>query len=289
MVFQLHRGDLVALVGCSDGRPPQEEPLLRGTVAALEGLGLRPVESPVLYRRRGTASGLPEERAEALMAAFRDPAIRAVLDVSGGDQANQLLPLLDFGELAQNWKPFFGYSDLTCLLNALYAKTGLPAVLYQVKNLADACGESQRAAFAASLLEGKGDLWTYPVAFLQGRRMAGPLVGGNLRCLLKLAGTPYWPDLTGRVLLLEAYTGSAGRIAAGLCQLAQMGAFAQAAGVLLGTFTQLDREEGPQAVEQLALAAIGPGVPVARTHQVGHGADSRGALLGEPVCLTAKD
>ena len=34
MVFQLHRGDLVALVGCSDGRPPQEEPLLRGTVAA---------------------------------------------------------------------------------------------------------------------------------------------------------------------------------------------------------------------------------------------------------------
>ena len=68
MVFQLHRGDLVALVGCSDGRPPQEEPLLRGTVAALEGLWLRPVESPVLYRRRGTASGLPEERAEAFSA-----------------------------------------------------------------------------------------------------------------------------------------------------------------------------------------------------------------------------
>ncbi len=27
--------------------------------------------------------------------------------------------------------------------------------------------------------------------------MEGIVVGGNIRCLLKLAGTPYWPDMRG--------------------------------------------------------------------------------------------
>ena len=221
------------------------------------------------------------------MGYFRDPSIRAIFDVSGGDLANQLLPLLDFGEIAQNWKPFFGYSDLTCLLNAIYARTSLPTALYQVKNLGDRCGVDQQAAFSASLLEGRPDLWRFETRFLQGEGMEGVLVGGNLRCLLKLAGTPYWPDLRGRVLLLESFTGGSARIATGLCQLAQMGAFELAAGVLLGTFTQLDREEGPQALERMALDCIGPGLPVARTLQVGHGEDAKGAAIGLPVRLTA--
>ena len=32
--------------------------------------------------------------------------------------------------------------------------------------------------------------------------MEGIVVGGNIRCLLKLAGTPYWPDMREKILLL---------------------------------------------------------------------------------------
>ncbi len=35
--------------------------------------------------------------------------------------------------------------------------------------------------------------------------MDGIVVGGNIRCLLKLAGTPYWPDMREKILLLESF------------------------------------------------------------------------------------
>lgn len=35
--------------------------------------------------------------------------------------------------------------------------------------------------------------------------MQGIVVGGNIRCLLKLAGTEYWPDMNGKILLLESF------------------------------------------------------------------------------------
>ena len=37
--------------------------------------------------------------------------------------------------------------------------------------------------------------------------MEGIVVGGNIRCLLKLAGTPYWPDMREKILLLESFGG----------------------------------------------------------------------------------
>ncbi len=72
--------------------------------------------------------------------------------------------------------------------------------------------------------------------------MEGVVAGGNLRCLLKLAGTPYWPDLTGKLLFLEARSGLVPQLSTMLEQLSQLGAFRQAAGILLGTFTQMERE-----------------------------------------------
>ena len=107
--------------------------------------------------------------------------------------------------------------------------------------------------------------------------MAGTLAGGNLRCLLKLAGTPCWPDLTGKLLVLEAQGGSASRIAAGFAQLALMGVFDQISGLILGRFTQLEAEGVDPASLLLPLPA---GLPLARTRCIGHQTDALAALLG---------
>ncbi|MBF0345941.1 MAG: hypothetical protein HQL06_17150, partial [Nitrospirae bacterium] len=34
---------------------------------------------------------------------------------------------------------------------------------------------------------------------------AGRLLGGNLRCLLKLSDTEFWPDFTDSILFIESY------------------------------------------------------------------------------------
>ena len=77
--------------------------------------------------------------------------------------------------------------------------------------------------------------------------MSGPLIGGNIRCFLKLAGTEYFPDLTGKLLLLEACGGGEPQLLTYLSHLEQLGAFRKVSGILLGTFTKLDREKRPGA------------------------------------------
>ena len=71
--------------------------------------------------------------------------------------------------------------------------------------------------------------------------MEGILLGGNLRCFLKLAGTPYFPDLDGKLLFLESLGGGPELIASLLAQLSQLGVFQKIAGLLLGTFTELSK------------------------------------------------
>lgn len=57
--------------------------------------------------------------------AFGDQNVKAVFTVIGGSNSNQLLPYLDYELIRQNPKIFCGFSDITALLNGIYAKTGL--------------------------------------------------------------------------------------------------------------------------------------------------------------------
>lgn len=66
-----------------------------------------------------------EKRVEDIMDAFRDPNVKAIFTVIGGSNSNQLLPYLDYEIIKANPKIFCGFSDITALLNAIYAKTGL--------------------------------------------------------------------------------------------------------------------------------------------------------------------
>ena len=79
--------------------------------------------------------------------------------------------------------------------------------------------------------------------FLRGREMGGIIIGGNVRCLLKLAGTPFWPDMKDKILFLEALGGDEGSLRTYFAQLEQLGAFRQIAGVLLGTFTRFEESQ----------------------------------------------
>lgn len=182
-------------------------------------------------------------------------------------------------------KPFFGYSDLTALMNPLWEKGGIPCFLYQVKNLIWDDSGTQETSFRDTLLRGGDSLTDIPWRFLRGITMAGVVLGGNIRCLLKLAGTPYFPDLRGKLLFLESRSGSVARTEAYFDQLRQMGVFQDISGLLLGTFTELDRS-GP-VVESMALELTGrPDLPVARTDRVGHGVDSRCLCLGRHHHIT---
>jgi muramoyltetrapeptide carboxypeptidase LdcA involved in peptidoglycan recycling len=110
-------GDRVAVLSPSFAAPAVAPRIHEQALERLESVtGLIPVEFPTT--RKFGASG--RERAEDLNAAFADPTIRAVLATIGGEDQITVIPHLDATALANDPKPFLGYSDNTNLLNWLW-------------------------------------------------------------------------------------------------------------------------------------------------------------------------
>jgi hypothetical protein len=70
-------------------------------------------------------AGTPQQRADDIHALFADPGVAGILAVTGGSGANRVLPLLDYGLIARHPKFLGGFSDLTALIGAVHAMTGL--------------------------------------------------------------------------------------------------------------------------------------------------------------------
>lgn len=269
-----------ALVCCSNGLAEEEKDVIGRLRERLLAWNLESVESDYLYAREACFSGTGAERAESVMNFFNDPEIKVIFDVSGGDIANEILPFLNYSVLAASEAVFCGYSDLTTVMNAIYAETGKPSIWYQAKNLVGKQAENQCRMFSTK------EWFDLSYRFLQGSRMKGILVGGNIRCLLKLAGTPYWPDMKGKLLFLEARSGSQAQMTAYLNQLKQMGVFEQIEGILLGTFLQLEKEarNSPEAflsMVELTKRCVGERLPIVQTKDVGHRSDSKALWIGK--------
>lgn len=285
-----HTGDYVGIVACSNGLRKEKEKEVEQLRRCLSQMGLIPVTSSHIYEKYAIFSGSGKERAQELMQFVRDQKVKAIFDISGGDLANQLLEYLDYEEIRRQEKPFFGYSDLSVLLNGIYHKTGINTYLYQVCNLVREDYEAQRKRFFGTFFERQDSIYEAQWRFLQGEAIEGIVVGGNIRCLLKLAGTPYFPDLTDRVLFLESLGGEEGVMTAFFTQLRQMGVFGKVRGILLGTFTKMQQRERLISIEALLQKIVDdPTLPIAKTEQIGHGADARCLVIGSKIEIHKKN
>ena len=125
-------GDKIGIVCCSNGQKPSYAQKISHLETTLTEVGLQPVFSNYIYEKGSVFSGIERERADALMEFYRDDEIKGIFDISGGDVANGILPYLDYSIIAGSSKLFWGYSDLTTVINAIYAKTGRPSVSSEV-------------------------------------------------------------------------------------------------------------------------------------------------------------
>lgn len=275
----------VGIICCSNGQKRANEEDIKILESTLLDIGIQPVFSDYIYEREGVSCGSAKERAQALMDFYLDDEIIEIFDISGGDLANGILPYLDYEVIAKSSKKFWGYSDLTTVTNAIYAKTGKSSVLYQVRNLIYSHKEQQLADFSNVIVENGTDLYKIDYRFVQGKEMQGVVVGGNIRCFLKLAGTEYMPDLTDKILLLESYSGTVAKMETYLCQLQQLGAFNKVSGILLGTFTEMEEKNCVPRMEELVQQIAGKRIPIAVTKDIGHGTDAKAIVIGKEYVL----
>lgn len=166
-------------------------------------------------------------RTEDLYNAFLDPNVKAVITVIGGFNCNQLLSDLDYELIRKNPKIFCGYSDITALQNAIFAKTGL--VTYSGPHFST-FGMKERFDFSLNhfvrcLFESApieliaSEFWSDDPWFAKqdernflpngGYRVLrrgtaeGTILGGNLCTFNLLHGSSYMPKLENSVLFLE--------------------------------------------------------------------------------------
>lgn len=278
----MKKGDKAAIVCCSNGQAATSETTIKKLQNTLEQIGIIPVFSDFIYEKESVFSGTAKERADSLMHFYQDDTIKAIFDISGGDLANEILPYLDFLIISKSDKLFWGYSDLTTIINAIYTKTQKPSVLYQIRNLIYENSETQIAHFTNTMMESgtQNELFSFAYDFVQKDTMEGLVVGGNIRCLLKLAGTEYFPDMNDKILFLEAYHGAVPQIVTYLSQLKQMGVFDKISGILLGTFTAMESLKHSPTVVDFVKQYAGTNIPIAKTSDIGHGTDSKGIVIG---------
>ena len=182
-----YKNDKIALVVCSNGKKIEDRARLEQLEVVLKEMSLVPVFSSYTHENKFGRSASAKCRADELMKFYEDDSIKAIFDISGGDLANEVLDYLDYDIIRKKNKPFFGYSDLTTVLNAITTKTQQATYLYQIMNILD--NVERRADFKGTLLHNKNNLVDISWHFLQGESIEGIVVGGNIRCFLKLAGT----------------------------------------------------------------------------------------------------
>lgn len=281
----LNKQDKIALVCCSNGRSRSKEHDFIRLNEELMKMELQPIFTDYLYANKECFSACAKIRADELMKCYEDDSIRQIFDVSGGDIANEILDYLDYELISKSTKIFWGFSDLTTIINAIYAKTGKSSVLYQIRNLVYDDSIHQISNFTNSLFEDKDDLFRFKYSFIQGDLLNGIVVGGNIRCLLKLAGTPYWPDMHNKVLLIESLSGKAAKMTTYLAQLKQLGVFNEINGIILGTYTEMENDGNCIHMKELILNYVDKSMPIIYTNEIGHGADSKAIWIGKKIYL----
>lgn len=271
----------VGIAACSDRLSAASLKCMEKLEIILHDNNVQPVYSSYIFNNNSQVSGL--HRAEALMDLFNNPEISDIFDVSGGDIANEVIPYLDFDVIKNSNKTFWGYSDLTTIVNSINTKTGKNTVLYQIRNIVE--NEERRKDFFKYLNNNDNGLFSFPYEFINGEKMSGITAGGNIRCFLKLAGTDCFPDLNGKLLLLEALGGGTTQMITYLSQLKMMGAFDKINGIILGTFTKLEETFGSDAIIML-VQQFSENVPIVRTKYIGHGANSYAVKIGKLYTFT---
>ncbi len=168
-----------------------------------------------------------ESRISDLHEAFRDKSVKLVITVIGGFNSNQLLRYLDYELIKSNPKIVCGYSDITALTNAIYAKTGLvtySGVHYfsfgDKKGFDYSLDYFKKCLFSAEPFELKpaeawsDDKWANNQEkrnfvknegywIINEGKAKGTIIGGNQCTLNLLHGTEFMPNIDDSILFLE--------------------------------------------------------------------------------------
>lgn len=260
------------------GRPLTEENAARVRgFAALTHPELDLMVHPQCFLSEGHFAGPDGARAAAFLEVANDPSFDVIWFGRGGYGSNRILAevMPRLGAAARH-KTWLGFSDMGFLLGALYAaRIGRPV-------------HGPMAIDIGRYTQGGGKVLDWlatgdPAALEPSLADGRPAVAFNLAILTALIGTPWLPDLTDHVLMIEDVGEPLYRIDRMLFTMAHATQLKGIAGVRLGRISDVQANDPPwgETVETMIVRWCGEmKVPYLGRADIGHDAANRVVPFG---------
>jgi muramoyltetrapeptide carboxypeptidase len=281
----LSPGDILGIVAPASPFPRDE--FARG-VAVLKSLGLNIFVPPDLFRRKGYLAGSDHHRARQINRLFADRNIKAMICARGGFGSLRILPLIDYPLIRKNPKMVIGFSDVTALLSALYAKCRL--VTFHgpvVTTLADTSEKTRTSFFSAVTQPTFSGIALGCTMVIRSGVAKGAVWGGNLTTLCHLLGTPFLPDFSGHILVLEDRGEQTYRIDRMLTQMRLAGCFDALSGLVLGSFQDCGDLSSIYKIVKNIFSDFS--IPIMAGFDIGHGQENIMIPLGISATMDTFD
>lgn len=225
-INKLVSGDIIKVISPS-GSLRRDSSVLETARFNLNKLGLEVEYSKNLGKNNAYNSSSIEDRIADLHDAFHNPHIKAVICLTGGFNANDILKYINWDILKNNPKPIIGSSDITVLLNAIHKKTGMKTYFgpnyfkfgmkIGLEYTLDYFSKCLIFDESYNILPSKkwsNDKWyrnqedrifykNNGYKIIASGEARGTIIGGNLCSFNLLQGTEFMPSLSGSVLLIE--------------------------------------------------------------------------------------
>lgn len=234
---------------------------------------------PQCFACDGHFAGPDQARATAFIEVANDPDVDALWFGRGGYGSFRLIEavLPALGPAARD-KLYLGYSDAGALLAALYG-AGIGRIAHgpMPADLGRPGGEAAVRRALAFLTTGD------PAAVEPHAAAEAPAAAFNITILAHLVGTPYLPDLSGHVLMLEEVSEPMYRIDRALGQITSAPALRRVRGLRLGRCGAIpanDPDFGRGEEEVMRDWCRRSGIPYLGRADIGHDADNKVVPFG---------
>ncbi|MBN8522020.1 MAG: LD-carboxypeptidase [Alphaproteobacteria bacterium] len=281
----LKHGDTIGVMATSCWL---EESDVLAAKSYIESLGYKIYIHPQTLCRHHQSAGTASEKIDALHDLYRNKNIRAIIGARGGNRAITMMNGIDYDLIINNPKIFMGYSDMTILLNGIFARTGM--ITYHGPLFRELPKRKEMPQIL-SILSGKEKTIVLTGAnIFRSGDAEGTLIGGNLSVFQTLLGTPNLPDMRNAILFIEDVGDHLSRYDRMLGHLKMAGILNKISGLIVGSFTEVeddkDRPFGFTMEDIIREHTAGLDIPILMNAPFGHGDDLPVFPVGAHVRLS---
>ena len=267
----------------------------------LENKGFKVLKGNLTGKSDFYRSGSILERSNELNDLIKNKEVRCMMSAIGGMNSNSLLPYIDYQAFKDDPKIVTGYSDVTALLLAIYAKTGIttlygPALVASFGEFPPYVDETfdyfKNLVIDNIKLPYKIDnpkFWTdefidwesqeHPksrnkvkLITLSAGKATGRLIGGNLNTISGIWGTEYMPEIKkGDILLIEDSLLDIATVERSFSHFKLAGVFDKVAGIILGKHELFDNKGTGREHYDVLMEVIGnTNIPILAEYNCSH-------------------